>query len=114
MHSSASWASYSFRLGEIDVVGGDQRRVVLIGPVDQARLGGRLARQAVALQLDIEAVAEHPLHLGQGRLASAVLPAANRASTGPSVPPDSRIRPSAYSTTLAQGTTGSGISPLSR
>ncbi len=33
----------------------------------------------------------------------------SRGSTGPSVPPDSRISPSACSTTLAQGTTGSAM-----
>ena len=52
-------------LGVMNVVGGDQRRVGIIGPLHQARLGGALGGRVVALQLDIEAVAEHPAHLGQ-------------------------------------------------
>jgi hypothetical protein len=56
------------RLGlEIDVVGGDQRHVLVVGEAHQLALRRRLGRQAVALQLDIEAVAEHPVHLGKRR-----------------------------------------------
>ncbi|MNN94446.1 hypothetical protein D3C81_2130670 [compost metagenome] len=55
------------RLGVIDVVGGDQRHVVGVGPVDQATLGDRLLRQAVTLQLDVETVTEDALHLGERR-----------------------------------------------
>ena len=54
--------------GEIDVVGGDQRCIVGVGPRHQSRLGRGLGRQAVPLQLDIEAVAESGLHGGQRRL----------------------------------------------
>ncbi len=54
------------RLGVIDVIGRDQRRVIGVGPFNQPALGQRLAGQSVALQFDIEAVAEHPLHLRQG------------------------------------------------
>ncbi len=60
-------------VGEIDVVGGHQRHVVGVGPFDQAPLGHGLDRPAVALQLDIEAVAEHRVHLGQGRIGLARL-----------------------------------------
>ncbi len=52
---------------EIDVVGGHQRCVAVIGPGHQARLRQRFARLSVALQLDIEAVVEHPPHLIQRR-----------------------------------------------
>ncbi|MNS44099.1 hypothetical protein D3C72_765340 [compost metagenome] len=55
------------RLGVIDVVGGDQRHVVGVGPVDQATLGDRLLRQTVALQLYVESVAEDALHLFERR-----------------------------------------------
>jgi hypothetical protein len=82
--------------------------------VDQARLGGGLARQAVALQLDIEAVAEHPLHLGQGRLALGRLAGGEQGVDRAVGAARQQDQPSACSTTLAQGTTGSGISPLSR
>lgn len=52
----------------MDVVGGDQRHVVGIGPIDQPALGLLFAGQAVTLKLDIETVAECRLHGGQGRL----------------------------------------------
>jgi hypothetical protein len=51
--------------GEIDVVGRDQRNVMLISVGDQAGLRARFDRQAMALQFDIEAIAERPLHLSQ-------------------------------------------------
>ncbi|MNI27398.1 hypothetical protein D3C73_811330 [compost metagenome] len=53
-------------LGVIDVVGRHQGDVAGVGPFDQPALGLNLAGQAVALQFDVETVAEHPLHLGQG------------------------------------------------
>jgi len=53
------------RLSVIDVVGGDQRHVVGIGPFDQPRLGALFILQPVALQLDVEAVAERRPHRRQ-------------------------------------------------
>ena len=66
-----------FRLrspGVVDVIGGDQRDVMGIGPFHQPALRLPLAGEAVTLQFDIEPVAEHPRHLIQrhitlGRLA---------------------------------------------
>ncbi len=61
-------------LGVVDVVGGHQRRVVSIGPLHQPPFRLPLAGEAVALQLDIQPITEHPRHLikggiGLGRLA---------------------------------------------
>ncbi len=80
--------------GEERLVGRDQRQAVAVGEIDQRRLGALLGRRAVALQLDIEPVAEQA-HQGlepraprdgSGRPAIA-------ASSGPSGPPVSAIRP---------------------
>ncbi len=46
------------RGGEARLVGGDERNPLGIGEIDERRLDGALLRQAMALQLDIEAVAE--------------------------------------------------------
>ena len=54
-------------IGEVDVVGGDQRKVVAVGEIDQSVLDLRLFGQIVAHDLDIEASFEHPLvHLEGG------------------------------------------------
>src|ERR1700692_3331467 len=53
---SASWARRG--AGKTRLVGGDQRRVVLVAVGHQARLGGGLAGEAMPLQLDIEPLAE--------------------------------------------------------
>ncbi len=53
--------------GEIDVVGGHQRGVGVIGPGHQPGLGQGFTGLAVTLQLHIEAVAERPAHLVQHR-----------------------------------------------
>ncbi len=66
-----------FRLrspGVVNVIRGDQRNVMGIGPFHQPALRLLLTGQTVTLQFDIEAVAEHPRHLVQrcirlGRLA---------------------------------------------
>ena len=47
--------------GEIGLVGGDQRKALAIGEIDQHRLGHALLRHAVALQFHIEAVAEQAM-----------------------------------------------------
>ena len=44
--------------GEIRFVGGDDRQVEVVSKIEQLRLDRPLLRQAVALQLDIEPVAE--------------------------------------------------------
>ena len=45
-------------VGEIRLVGGDQRNAFAVGEIDQHRLGHALVGRAVALQFDIEPVAE--------------------------------------------------------
>ena len=45
-------------VGEIRLVGGDQRNAFAVGEIDQHRLGHALVRRAMALQFDIEPVAE--------------------------------------------------------
>ena len=49
--------------GEEWLVAGDQRNAARIGKLDQARLRGPLGGHAVALQFDIEPVAEQPLQV---------------------------------------------------
>ena len=46
-------------LAEMHVIGGDDGDVLAIGQIEQARLGGAFFRQIMALQFDIEPVAEH-------------------------------------------------------
>ena len=48
-------------VGEVRLVGGDQRNVLGISQIDQHRLGHALVGGAVALQLDIKAVAEQAM-----------------------------------------------------
>ena len=64
MHSSASCASCMSGVGEVAVVGGDQRDAGCVGQRDQAGLDRALAGQAVALQLHRDAIRER---LGQAR-----------------------------------------------
>src|SRR5215469_3472815 len=47
--------------GEERFVGGNERQSVRIGEIDQLRLGEPLSRHAMALQLDIDAIAEQAL-----------------------------------------------------
>ncbi len=66
-----------------------------IGEIDQRRLGGALGSDAVALQLDVEPVAEQPRAAPRSAsAASCALPGAIAASSGPPGPPVSAIRPS--------------------
>ena len=70
-------------LGEIRLVGGDQRHFEAVGEFDQALLGLAFVGRAVALQLDVEAVAEQrlePLDLLGGE---AALPGQQRVVDGP-------------------------------
>ena len=49
------------RAGEERLVRRDQRQAAPIGEIQQLRLDGALLREAVALQFDIQPVAEQPL-----------------------------------------------------
>ena len=65
-------------MAKIRLVGGDQRHALAIGEIDQRRLGALLGRGAVALQFDIEPVAERReqrIEAGGGEMA---LPGGNR------------------------------------
>ncbi len=48
-------------VGEVALVGRDERQVLVVGDIDELRLDGFLLGQAVALELDVEAVAEDVL-----------------------------------------------------
>ncbi len=50
--------------GEIGLVGGDERQASRIGKLDERRLGAALGGKAMALQLDIEPVAENVVQPG--------------------------------------------------
>ena len=47
--------------GEIGLVGGDDRKVEIVGKTEQSGLDAPLLRQAVSLKLDIEPVGEYRL-----------------------------------------------------
>ena len=47
--------------GEIGLVGGDDRKVEIVGKTEQSRFDAPLLRQAVPLKLDIEPVGEYRL-----------------------------------------------------
>ena len=55
------------RGGEIGLVGRDERKRMIVGQIDQRRLDRGFAVEAMALQLDIEPVAEQPLQPLQPR-----------------------------------------------
>ena len=55
-------------IGEMGVVGCDERQVVPIGQLDEARFGSRLFRRPMAHQLDIEPAREKARELGQRSL----------------------------------------------
>ena len=66
------------------------------------------------LQLDVEPVANTRLISARAASPSAVRPAANSGSQGPSVPPDRAIRPSAWASTRDHGTWGASLGSISR
>ena len=100
---------------EIGLVGGDQRQVKLVGEIDQRVLGELLILAAVALQFDIEPIAEKCLKLQRGAGARAAAVAGRSASlSGPSGPPVRQIRPSACSLSMSMPTCGSALSGVSR
>ena len=55
------------RRREVDIVGGDERRVMLVGPTHQTGLRRRLNCQSMTLKFDVEARPEDPLHFRQRR-----------------------------------------------
>ena len=67
MQISASCASKSSGAGEIGLVGGDEGQLARVGEIEQQRLDRPLLRQAMALQLDIESVAEVGLQCFEAR-----------------------------------------------
>ena len=80
--------------GEERLVGGDERQAARISEIDQRGLAGAFRRHAVALQFDIEPVAEQALQRFAARLRERILPAAQwRYRAGPCGPPVSAIRP---------------------
>ena len=69
-------------LGEMHVVGRDQRQAACIGEIEQRRLDAPLALLAVALQLDIEPAVEQRLQpLEHGGVAAGAWPAASSRPT---------------------------------
>jgi hypothetical protein len=55
-------------VGKIRVIGGDERQVVRIGEIDEARFAARLLRQPVPLQFDIEPAGKGLLQRRKHRL----------------------------------------------
>ena len=77
-------------LGEERLVGGDERNVPGIGELDQRAFGGALARRAVALQFDVEPVAEQLLQRGAARAGEIGLPGDDRRIERPARPAGER------------------------
>ena len=77
-------------LGEERLVGGDERDVPGIGELDQRAFGGALARRAVALQLDVEPVAEQLLQRRAARAGEIGLPGDDRRIERPARPAGER------------------------
>ena len=69
--------------GEIDLVGGDDRQRAGVGKVEQRRLGLDLVLEAVALDLDVEPVAEDLLQHLQALEGHLLLSLAQRLVDGP-------------------------------
>ena len=100
--------------GEQRLVGGDERDAARIGELDQRRLGGALGRGAVALQLDIEPVAEQPRQRLAAPRREAPWPATIAASSGPPGPPVSTISPSVSPSSQASLRWGCSFGGVSR
>ena len=75
---------------KIRLVGRDQRQTPGIGEIDQHRLGGALARRAVALQLNIKPVAEQARQRVKPRGGEMALPGRDRAIERPARPAGER------------------------
>ena len=96
--------------GEIDLVGGDDRQRARVGEIEQLRLGLDLVLEAVALDLDVEPVAEdllQPLQALDG--AASCWPSRSARSIGPSGPPVSAIRPSAWASSRSISMCGGSV-----
>ena len=78
-HAVGSGDAGARRRGEKRLVGRDQRNAALISEIDQARFRGALGRHAVALQFDIETVAEQALQFLAARQRQWILSADDRA-----------------------------------
>src|SRR3974390_265893 len=74
--------------GKIRLVGGKKRQPARIGKFDQSGLGDPLSRQSVALQLDVEAIAQQPLPPPATGLHERALPGTDR-------PIERTVRPAA-------------------
>ena len=78
--------------GEMRLVGRHQRQALGIGEIDQPGFDAALLLDAVALQLDVEPVAEQPASRSQRVAASAAWSACSASEIGPSGPPVSAIK----------------------
>src|SRR5262249_52426175 len=65
--------------GEKRLVGGHQRQTMHIGKIDERRLGEALAGHAMALQFDVETIAEQALQNPTARLCYRMLSSCDRA-----------------------------------
>ena len=91
-------------LGVVDVIGGDQRHVMVIGPVDQTPLGLALRWPGRGAAARHRSGRRTPAAIAaRAAWPSAALPWTNSGSTGPSGPPDSRISPSECADDLVPG-----------
>ena len=79
--------------GEERLVGGDKRNAARISKLDQRRLHNALGRHTVALQFDIEPVAEQALQFLAARRRERVLSARNRGVERPVGPAAQRDQP---------------------
>jgi hypothetical protein len=77
-------------VGKIRLIGGDQRNALGIGEINQHRLGHALVGGAVALQLDIKAVAEQAVQRVEPRGGEVALACRDRAVERPAWPPSER------------------------
>ena len=85
---AARRAPRTWRRGEIDVVGGDQRQIEALGQLDQPRLAIVLRLEVVALQLDVEPARKGVFSRASSPSARPRLPWRSALPTGPSGPPE--------------------------
>ena len=80
-------------LGEIGLVGGDQRNALGVGELEQHRLGVALVGRAVALQFEVEPVAEQLVQGCAAALSKLDLPCRDRGVERPARPAGERDQP---------------------
>ena len=103
------------RGGEVDLVGCDDGQRLRVGEIEELRLGCDLVLQAVALHLDVEAVAEDRVESVFKRAsASSRWPCRRAVSIGPSGPPVNARRPSARDCRRSTCRCGTSSSPGSK